>query len=65
MRSMGVYGEGGALLSLEELLGWDYGRKLGKVGTLSKALRDLRWGKGLGLVFGITCVEIRLSRLLS
>jgi hypothetical protein len=65
-RSMGVYGECGVLLSLEELMGWGYGRILGKAGTLSKALRDWRWGKGRGLVFGMICgVVIRLSSLLS
>jgi hypothetical protein len=36
-----AYGADGALLSLEELLGWGCGRILGKGGKLSKALLDL------------------------
>ena len=54
---------GGGLWSLEELLGWGCGRISGKGGILSKALRDLWWGMGLRLTFGmICCVEIWFSR---
>jgi hypothetical protein len=56
-------GGGGVLLSLEERLGWGYGRILGKGGLPSKALQDLWWGMGVGLAFGmIGGVEIQLSR---
>ena len=52
---MGAYGAGGALLSLEELLGLGCGRILEKGGRLSKALLNMWWGMGLGLDFGMTC----------
>jgi hypothetical protein len=59
---MGTYGAGGALLSLEELLGWGCRRVSGKGGRLSKALLDIWWGMGRRLAFSMTCVEIQFSR---
>jgi hypothetical protein len=46
MRSMRAYGVGGALLSLEELIGWGCERISGNGGRLSKALLDMWWGMG-------------------
>jgi hypothetical protein len=53
---MGAYGAGGALLSLEELLGLGCGRTSEKGRRLSKALLNMWWGMGLGLAFDMTCV---------
>jgi hypothetical protein len=53
IQNMATYGVSGALLSLQEPLGWGCGRILENVGSLSQALLDLWWGMGLGLNFGM------------
>ncbi len=40
---------------LHELLGWDYGRMLEKVGRLFQATPDSKWGMGPRLAFGTIC----------
>jgi len=39
-----VYGADGAPIFLHELLRWDYGRMLEKVGRLFQATPDSKWG---------------------
>jgi len=51
---MVVYGEGDALLSLQEPLGWDCGRISGNCGINFLALLILRWRMGLRLASGMT-----------
>jgi hypothetical protein len=63
--NVAAYGVGGALLSLQEPLGWGCGRTLEKAGSHSQAFLDLWWGMGKGLDFGIIYdVVIRFSRML-
>ncbi len=50
---MAAYGMGGALFSLQGLLGWDCGRTLEKAGSHSLAFLDLWWGMRLRLNFGM------------
>jgi len=53
IQNMVAYRVGGALLSLQEPLGWGCGRTLEKVGSPSQVLLDLWWEMGLGLDFGM------------
>jgi hypothetical protein len=50
-----VYGVDGALTFLQELLGWDYGRMLEKVGRLFQVTPDSKWEIEPGLAFGTIC----------
>jgi hypothetical protein len=57
---MAIYGEGGALLSSQEPLGWGCGRILGKGGKNWPTLQNLSRGMAQRLAFGITGVGNRL-----
>jgi len=53
IQNMAAYEVGGAILSLQEPLGWACGRTLEKAGSHSQAFLDLWWGMRLGLDFGM------------
>jgi hypothetical protein len=46
---------GGWFSHVQELLGWNYGRMLEKVGRLFQATPDSKWGMGPGLAFDTIC----------
>jgi hypothetical protein len=57
---MAIYGEGGALLSSQEPLGWGCGRILGKGGKNWPTIPNLSRGMAQRLAFGMTGVGNRL-----
>jgi hypothetical protein len=58
---LAIYGADGAPTFLQELLGWDYGRMLEKVGRHVQGTLVLQWGMGPGLAFGTFCGNMTLK----